>query len=1192
MERLELFETPLAGHNLIEASAGTGKTYTIVALYLRAIVELGLSVEEILVVTFTNAATAELKGRIREKLVALVRSLENGVPRDDFCNGFLQHLEQPDRALKRLRLALLSFDRAAIFTIHGFCQRALADSAFESGMPFQTEMLVSERELLQEIVDDYWRRFIQDETPGLVRFLVDAKITPDRLLAGLKGSINKPYLKVRGVPMPGDPLEMEIEYEHALQQAREAWSAHGEEISRLIQDSTALSKTRYPLASRSRWLLHMEALMSSSSGSWFDEFEKFTTSVLEVSVNKGQVAPAHPFFDRCDRLLQARGNLDGFYRQAWVAHLEALIGYVNRELQERKRRLRVQSYDDLLLNLDAALRGPSGEALSSSLRGRYRAALIDEFQDTDPLQYGIFRSIFTKEVPLFLVGDPKQAIYSFRGADIFAYLRARDAADSRYTLDVNWRSDPRLINAVNTLFTQPHEGFLYRRIPFHPAEAADRSREALTEEGDVDAPFRVGLVQEKMNKEQAVALCADWTAAEIARLLALAGEGSLKLGDRSLTSGDIAVLVRTHSQGLMVRKALAGHGIHSVQRSQEGVFHSFEAIELLRVLSAVAEPADMEKIRSALSTDMLGLSGNDIDSMARDEALLDSYITGFREYHRIWSEHGFMRMFRHLLREQGVMVRLLGMDGGERRLTNLLHMGELLHGQERRESPGIGGLIKWLVGNQQSESSEDDAHQLRLESDERLVQIVTVHKSKGLQYPVVFCPYVWDAGMRQVSSGEPYRFHDPDLSDEPVLELGSESWAETRECALKEEMAESLRLLYVALTRAEHRCYMLWGDMYGAGKSPMAWLLHPPGDPQAPGALERMEKEFKKLKPEELRRRLERLVEVADGDVCLFDCETPTEIAPLHSWPGSDRPLSLEPALFDRRLVHDSRVGSFSGLISHRHSVESPDHDAGSTRPIPEGEGHSGGRDIFSFPRGANPGSCLHGIFEELMLDRRSRAECDALVRRQLELYAIDREWTPVVVEMVSRVLDTELEAGSGLRLVDISPEQCLVEMEFYYPVSSLDAASLAVLLRKHGFSDTPELQSALERLSFADLRGYLKGFIDLVFEQDGKFYLLDYKSNWLGSDKGDYDQARLRRAIAEEGYFLQYLLYTVALHRYLGQRIPDYRYEHHFGAVFYLFLRGMDPADGPVYGVFRDRPSLALVNALDSYFSGLEAVS
>ncbi len=282
MERLELFETPLAGHNLIEASAGTGKTYTIVALYLRAIVESGLSVEEILVVTFTNAATAELKGRIREKLVVLVRSLENGVPRDDFCSGFLRHLEQPDRALKRLRLALLSFDRAAIFTIHGFCQRALADSAFESGMPFQTEMLVSERELLQEIVDDYWRRFIQDETPGLVRFLVDAKITPDRLLAGLKGSINKPYLKVRGVPMPGDPLEMEIEYEHALQQAREAWSAHGEEISRLIQDSTALSKTRYPLASRSRWLLHMEALMSSSSGSWFDEFEKFTTSVLEV----------------------------------------------------------------------------------------------------------------------------------------------------------------------------------------------------------------------------------------------------------------------------------------------------------------------------------------------------------------------------------------------------------------------------------------------------------------------------------------------------------------------------------------------------------------------------------------------------------------------------------------------------------------------------------------------------------------------------------------------------------------------------------------------------------------------------------------------------------------------------------------------------------------------------------------------
>lgn len=1201
MQRLSLFETPLEGMNLIEASAGTGKTYTITGLYLRLILEQGLTVEQILVVTYTKAATAELRERIRARMVTLKRAVECD-REDDFRDSLMGDPAALELRLQRLTLAILSFDRAAIFTIHGFCQRLLSENAFESGMPFQTELLLDERSLVQEVVDDFWRSRIQDIPPGLLGYLLDRGMSPDQLALGLRGDINKPYLEIRGQEGAVDLPDREADFQTRFEAARRIWLAEREEIVTLLKGCDGLSRVKYRLASIDKWTLAMDLYLQPAPGPRFKELEKFSRSVLADALKKGGTAPEHPFFECCESLVCALKGLDDTYEQARVALLGELIPYVNEQLQLRKQRLRVQSYDDLLLNLQRGLRGEHGAALVERVRETYSAALIDEFQDTDPVQYEIFQRLFVQRPGiLYLVGDPKQAIYSFRGADIFAYLRASAEAEQRYTLDVNWRSVPPLIKAVNRLFDQPHGGFLFQQIPFQASRAADRTHARLIDPaGDTDggaACFRVGFIPDKQNKEQAERIAVEWTAREIARLIGYGQEHPASIGDQPLAGGDIAVLVRTHRQGEMIRNALADRGIYSVQRAQQDVFKTHEATELERVMRAVMEPQREGFVYAALGSDLLGVSGDEIARLSADEVRLTGYLEQFQRYHQLWLAQGFMRMFRHLMREHRVTERLLGLPDGERRLTNTLHLGELIHQQERDTAAGMEAQVNWLSQLRLGESPEDEQRQLRLESDDNLIQIVTIHKSKGLQYPVVFCPFVWDGGVRAIRAGEACRFHDPLQQERAILDLGSAHWAEARQATQAEALAESLRLLYVALTRAEQRCYITWGKVSGAESSPLAWLLHPPPSPRGADPVNELSAHFKSLEPSELLARLQQWVDQLPGDMllsrCDVDLENPEEDS-AWTFPGRQKPYdgeSLRALQFTRQLGRGAAVTSFSALTAGSDHFDQPDHDeilSPSELPVEP----STIRSRFTFPRGANPGSCLHAIFERLEFNRHSPDELHRLVQQQLSAYGIDPVWQDVACQMVSDVLDTPLEPGSDRCLRQLGKAQCLVEMEFNYPVARLQAARLESLLIEQGFAVSESLLQAIRRLSFSDIQGYMKGFVDLIFVDGGRYHLLDYKSNWLGDRAEDYAQAGLASAIARDGYFLQYLLYSVALHRYLGQRIPGYDYERHFGSVYYLFLRGICPATGSEYGVFRDRPEKRLIEALDDYFAGVEVLA
>lgn len=1184
MVSLDVYRVPLAGLNLIEASAGTGKTWTIAGLYIRLVAETGVPVERILVVTYTKAATEELRDRIRRRLVDVRLALEQGGSDDEFCSRLIEGWGDHSAARERLLQAIRGFDQAAIFTIHGFCQRALADAALECGVPFESELLVDERDLLLELMEDFWRRELTAAAPLEAAALIDAFREPSSLAAAIRPYAGRSHLAVLA-PQAMDWPEAKTRYAAAYEAARASWQHEREDISAQVLQADSLNGNKYRRASIPGWLAQLDMFLDGAEPvlPTFDKLAKFSARELAAGVKKGGSAPRHRFFELCDELVEAAMDLAAAQGAFISAFRLRALNFANVELITRKTERRVQSYEDLLTGLQNALSGSRGGFLSGALRARYGAALIDEFQDTDPIQYDIFDRIYGgSTLPVFLVGDPKQAIYSFRGADIFAYLKAQAAARERYTLDTNWRSTPTLVRAVNAVFGSAERPFLFDEIRFNAVHAPPRGAGLLQIDGKVGKPLHIWFLSrdeqsKPLGKGAAAERCAQATAAEIARLLSSGAQGRAQIGARGVSGGDVAVLVRSHTQGRMVYEQLARLGIASVQRAQDNVFHSREAGEVERVLLAVAEPARDALVRAALVTDMLGYCGEQLDAWNRGAEDWERQLEQFHGYRELWLEHGFIRMFRQLLADQQVASRLLRYPDGERRLTNVMHLAELVHAEARRLRSGIDGLLKWFADRRGADNRAGEETQLRLESDANLVKIVTIHGSKGLQYPIVFCPFLWDGG-RTDQSGNAVVFHDPEQDFASCLDMGSTRIEVHRRLAAREELAENIRLAYVALTRAEHRCYLTWGAVNDGERSALGWLFHRTAD-QISLQPEEVAARVLHSDDQTLRDDLQRLGAQAADAIEIGD-------APLGQGTPVPEPVTggerLAARVFKHRLPADWRVSSFSALAGGGES-EHPDYDrvpTADTAPEPE-------MNFFGFPRGSRAGQCLHSLLERV--DFRNvarRSELESLAAGALREYRYDECWLPVLVDAVQRVAYTPLDESGTLTLQTIAPGVRVNEMEFYYPLGQITAKGLQRVLYQHGFPGDSVGGEEIDWLSFAPTHGFMKGFIDLVFEHQGRYYLADYKSNWLGDDPVAYVRGRLAAAMGQHGYFLQYLIYTVALHRYLARRMPGYTYESGFGGVYYLFLRGMDPTRGNGTGVFYDRPSPALVAALDRYLS------
>ncbi|MGC9975534.1 MAG: exodeoxyribonuclease V subunit beta [Syntrophales bacterium] len=1204
MKQFDPINSPLDGRNLIEAAAGTGKTYAVTCLFVRLVVEKGLPVKEILVVTFTVAATEELKDRIRRKLKDALDSFARGQCDEAFLKGLLdKHLHAFDRqiAVERLTAAIRDFDEAAIFTIHGFCQRMLYENAFESGALFDVEIVTNQEDLRKEIVEDFWRIHFYDSIPELVEYAMNRGFSPGYFLRLLDNNAMNPDVRIvpeADPPDIGTIADSLAIFEEKVNRLREIWTTSREEITEKLK-SQSLKANVYG----GKIAAMMEAMQGflacdKQHPTLFGVFEKFTQERISASTKKGAAPPRHEFFAVCgDVVAAARAVIDLMERHLLFLKTEMILT-ARREITARKGLRNIMFYDDLLLKMRGALNGAGGQALATAIRRKYKSAIIDEFQDTDTIQYAIFHAIFGEEGgDLFLIGDPKQTIFDFRGADVFAYMKAASVVDTKYALSENWRSEPGLVKAINTLFSHGHKAFVYEGISFQPAEAASgKEHRYLKVKGKNEAPLHLWIVQgdgasqaaKGLAKGRARSLICRSVAAEIARLLELGRAGQALIGIEPLHEGDIAVLVRTNREAVFVQDALSEMGIPSVLHIKENIFDSREALEMERVLKGIANPDHEGLVRGALTTDIIGSDGTDLDRFKKDENEWKIWLERFWDYHEIWHAQGFIKMFRQVVTVEHLKERLLRYPDGKRRLTNVLHLAELLEGESVGKKLGPMALVRWFIKQRDSRTLRSNEDQIRLESDEKAVKVVTIHKSKGLEYPVVFCPFVWGGSNVE---GDILRFHDEQNEWRLTCDVGSANRQRSEENARNELLAENVRLLYVALTRARHRCYLIWGKFNDAGTSAPAYLFHRGTSDSSDNVIDNTDERYCKLTESELFRDIGDIVTKSGGTIDAY--EMPIEAVSKHCAPYDigDRP---ECRHFSRTIDRSWKIASFSYLASERTHVEDlPDRDFSPHMDVPP-EDVTGphASDIFAFPKGARAGSFLHEIMEHMDYTQKDISAARILVSQKLPEYGFDSKWVDAVTSMLENVVNLPLDReDAGLKLAAVTGHDRINEVEFYFPLKHISPEALRSIYniaqsrcKTDCVLAIPEI---MDKLRFSPARGYMKGYMDMIFRYADRFYLVDWKSNFLGGQVTDYDTAALSRLMTESFYFLQYHIYTVALNKFLQLRMSDYRYDKHFGGVYYLFLRGMDPAWGREYGVYYDRPEEGLIQSLTETLIG-----
>ena len=1169
--------------------------------------------------TFTEAATAELRDRVRSRLVEAEAAFRAARSGEVIADGVLRRLTEIrsgtlERDSTRLRRAVENIDDAPISTIHGFCQRVLHDHAFGTRVPFGAELVPDLGDLSDDVLYDFWQTRVAGASEGLARQAQALRVDVAALRRLSEEARRNPRVALvppAGAPASPDQIaEALAEMKHRLA----AFDGFGFVAEKALKTEFGGGPALAALLAGARAAIDQP---DPANLHFPPDVERLFWSFVSAHLQKkfqGEADGHQAFFGAFERLV----------RLVWsgVLRLEHdLVREACQELFARKLRLGVLGFEDLLLCVADALARPGADELSAALRQRYKAVLIDEFQDTDPVQFEIFHGVFGDGThPLFLIGDPKQAIYGFRGADVFAYLDA--AAEARAsTMNTSYRSDPGLLGAVNQLF-RPAGSFLIEGIGYTDVGARPKAKDAFSAphlpEKSATASLEILFLartreDRPVNKPPARQAATRVVAADIAQLLNHDTTLARDSGTERVTAGDIAVLTRTNAQCFAMQEALRARGIHSVVITDSSVFESDEAADVEAVLAAVLDPASRFELRRAVATSLIGETGDDIAAKDADPLWWQEYAEKFRRWHDLWVERGFIQMFRALMDGTGAPKKLLARPGGERRLTNVLHLGELLHRATTELHLGPGALVAWLTDQHHGRAAAVERAEIRLESDDAAVKILTVHKAKGLEFPIVYCPFLW-AGVGGGKSGGPCRFHDDDGRATIDIDVDAEARRGNVARARWESFAEEIRVAYVALTRAKHRSVVVWGGFNQMGASAAAYLLHPPDglarfDVPAEGRLA-------KLTDDELRAPLDAYAARCNGRVAV-------RVVPWNSDARRDPESAASSVLLEARKIEQAvrswqRTGSFTSLVKRELGSaldldDGRDHDE---EPVlvqgvdPEGAPAAERARITldGFPRGRRTGDLIHDIFEELDFATVTDDGIAEIARSKLEGYGftggLDSAELDLRRDQLARALRETLETPlfvGGPRLADVSAREKFAELEFRMPVGeageSLTRQRLARVFRDHPSTTpagalSPGYAARVEQLGFGQLSGFLKGYVDLIFVHDGRWYVVDYKTNHLGDTREDYDDAAMAREMSHSHYFLQYHLYALALHRYLRMLQKGYDYEQHFGGVFYLFIKGMCPGASSNHGIFFEKPPLERLLALSDALAGSAAKS
>ncbi len=1156
------------GINLIEASAGTGKTYAIAMLVLRFVVEQGVDIQKILVLTFTKAATEELKNRIRKRLLEARQALINkdkgkdSTDNNDALKLWLNDLSiEPQLAIQRLNLALFDIDQASIFTIHGFCQRVLSDYALQSGQLFDSELTGDISAIKQACTDDFWRKHIYPLSAWEASFLTADYTTPEQLQAS--------------VDFIADDIKVFPEYENLIDKLSE--------LKKLVNDNKAAINTSLQAIKRilpegkfKKTFVDDFEENSQNLLNWLNtvpcpaiDFSIFTPSGLSQALNGNKFRTSQknplPSDQQKTRYIQSIGLelhpfavIDSAITSVKLYLRRSLLQTLREDLDKRLEQLNLLSFDHLISRLDYVLKHEQGLALCEEMRQCYRVVLIDEFQDTDEKQWNITATLFhTTKHYLYLIGDPKQAIYKFRGADINTYFAAQQQRQRGFTLSQNWRSHPNLVTGVNSLFKKP-KAFYSEQLNFYPVQSGLTAAEGEISYCNKPIPPLVlwQLAQGKSEYWSAGKAADEIQRAVVNEILhVLSTDFIIQKSDNKnpILAKDIAILVRSNAQAQAFQEALNEAGIVAVINSKISVFSSKEATDLYILLQAIAQAGDNTLIKQALALSWFKLNGQQLFSVINTETEYDAWCLRFQDYHQEWQKKGLMAMMRHLMQHEKVAVNLAKTPQAERKITNIQHLLELLQQAVIEKHLGINKTLNWLARNiteTRPDNTTSNEQQLRLESDEDAVQIMTMHSAKGLQFAIVFCPFLWQRGTKLKKEKQLITCFK---NQQMIADLGTDQFELHRLLALEEELAEDIRVFYVAVTRAEYRCYINWANVRTKGKandSAMAYLLDcAEGDFLAQQACLQT---YTKNQPEAIEYRL------LPAEQTLNDVYHKRQINP-----------HLTSKQRKRSLYTSWQMSSYTSLSSLSladisETAEIPRDKAREEQTITVTE-----RIQNELPRGAHTGNVIHDLLENIAFQKLANNSDISEQRDQSCLrYGLKADSPEQLDLLLNHTVSTFLTTdNASFNLKQLAQQQCLKEMPFYLAVKSFNANQINLIL-----SDCPTYQE----LSKKTISGYLTGFIDLICEYQGQYYVMDYKSNYLEC----YDQEFLIQAMREHNYGLQYWIYSLVLHLYLQKRVVNYSYEKHFGGIKYLFVRGMNK-DWENSGVYQTKPELVKIQQL-----------
>jgi len=1145
---------PLDKTCLIEASAGTGKTFSIAEIFAKAILS-RIPIEEILVVTFTDAATKELKTRIREKLLKKLK--EDNIPEDKVL----------------LETAILNIDQSAIFTMHSFCQKMLIENAFESKTAYGAELIKDTNDIIREITENFWRlNFVNIPNEELKLY---GNLTFDDVF-----DLAKEFIKHHNIEIVNNELHDidESKIQEILNDSK-IWIEKLEdpifeqEIKELFKETKHFNQNHNTKldAGYKNILSTIKNLKEETSFKYFCSKDGILDChKKDKKTNKLNLPPIqHPLFDFCSEFKQMLIDTENLKNNKIIDLYNKLNFYIKEEFQKIKEQRNILTFNDLLINLHTALLEKNGNnSLTNLIKKKFKLALVDEFQDTDVIQYEIFEHLFNdKHHGFFMIGDPKQSIYKFRNADIFSYLTAKKNVDIQYTLDTNYRSEETMVQAINDFFMIKNDGKDTFAFPekdgnegliFTPVKS-NSQKSSLIIKNETKPFLNIWLVKGNM-LERNIALN---IAKEIIELMHKSQKKEVYFDDKEpLTMGDIAILVDTHKQAKIIKQVFANYAIPAVIQNSMKIFDSYEAREFELWIKAIQEPKKYN-LYPLFTTSLMNKKISEIHNLKDQECFKLS--EAFMGFNKLWQKKGVFITFSAFFKKYNIKKEILKKKNGERILSNFEHLIELLHKNEIQEGLSITRSLIYLQ-NHIEDSEENDEYIQRLESDSNSVKIMTIHSSKGLEFPIVFCPFTWDKSIKKGEQKQKVFLFNEKVDGKYIkkIDFGADKKIkeENRLFARKETLSENIRLLYVALTRAKNRCYLSIGDDPKTAKS-MFWYLF-------------SEQNIDNVVKLSTKNQKEHLTEIkafcTNRNIHLIE-KPPIYELPIYTNLNEEK-LELNAKTFSKEITNDWSIGSFSSLIKFHKQQH---------KPTGSGDG------FFSLPKGKFFGNAIHTIFENYWTVGAEEFKMNYPKYLEQPLKTLNyfrpkdkikrKERFELVKTMINNVLNTKLDKTRNIILNDIELKDAKTELDFFYKINTISPLLLKNIFANYADINIKSFSDKLGRLNFFLEKGFMNGQIDLVFRKDNQYFILDWKTNHLGSDNQDYSPNKILNNMKESYYILQYHIYCLALHLYLKTKLEKYDYDIHFGGAYYIYTRGIDDDKN---GIYFDKPKRELIENLE----------